>query len=63
MTALFDAAENVAAAAREYVGDRPLELIRERDSQDGSLIGALADPKWVRLVEALVAWEAIQRGN
>lgn len=43
-------AEAIVKAAREYVGEEPVQLWLNRGDR---LVGALADPKWKRLVVAL----------
>ena len=56
------AAERVCRAVLAYVGEKPLEMLAKRDAGD-TLIGSLADQKWVRVVEALAAWKASSGGN
>lgn len=48
--------ERIAAAARAFVGDEPINLYI--NNIDGPLTGALADPKWKELVVALAEHNA-----
>ena len=52
----LEVAENVCHAVLDYIGTDPLKLLAERDSKPGSTIGALADPTWIRLIEAVDRW-------
>ena len=47
-----DELREVEVAAREYVGPEPLALLARMDAGE-PLVGAMADPRWVRLVRAL----------
>jgi hypothetical protein len=50
----------IEAAARAYVGTEPLELLARMDSGE-TLIGAMANPKWTRLLRSLAAREGTTR--
>lgn len=53
---MSDVLERVAETARDYVGELALSLERRRRAGE-SHIGELAEPKWKRLVAALVDLE------